>query len=87
VITCPWRIPSVGVTQVDDMVRYRSESTPEMKDRFYGIVETTWSSPQGFINGYYGHSPVNPAHPGRGNSVVDCFKAVFQRIDSLGVQP
>lgn len=64
------------------MVRYRNESTPEMKDRFLGIVETTWSNPQGFINGYYGLTPTD--HPNRRGSAVDCFKAVFQHIDALG---
>ena len=84
VITCPWRIAKNGVAQVDDMVRFRNESTPEMKERFLGIVETTWSNPQSFIDGYYGLTPPN-ANPNRErHSAVDCFKEVFQRIDALG---
>ncbi len=81
VVTCPWRISQPGVTQVDDMVRFRNSSTPEMKPRFLGIVETTWSSTQSFINGYYG---IGPKRPGQQNTAWQCFKDVFQRIDSLG---
>lgn len=81
VISCPWRISKNGLAQVDDMVRYRNESTPEMKDRFFGIVETTWTNTQGFLNGYYGIAQKNPA---RENTAWNCFKEVFQHIDSLG---
>jgi hypothetical protein len=81
VVSCPWRISKNGIAQVDDMVRFRDESTPEMKQRFFGIVETTWSNTQTFLNGYYGLLPRNPDHP---NVAWDCFREVFQRIDSLG---
>ena len=81
VISCPWQISRNGLAQVDDMVRYRNASTPEMKDRFLGIVETTWTNTQGFLNGYYGIARKNPA---RDNTAWDCFRAVFQHIDTLG---
>jgi hypothetical protein len=58
-----------------------------MKERFLGIIETTWSNPQNFIDGYYGLIPANagiaPANAEKHNA-VDCFKDVFQRIDALG---
>jgi len=81
VVTCPWRISSSGIAQVDDVVRFRTGSTPEMKERFLGIVETTWSSTQEFINGYYGVPSKRPARP---HTAWACFKDVYQRIDSLG---
>jgi Glycosyl hydrolase family 20, catalytic domain len=85
VVTCPWRNSSYGVTQVDDMVAFREGSTPEMKTRFLGIVETTWSSTQSFLNGYYGvGQKTAPKGPARDQTAWKCFRDVFQKIDSLG---
>jgi hypothetical protein len=85
VVTCPWRTSQSGVVQVDDMVRFRNVSTPEMKPRFYGIVETTWSPTQAFLNGFYGTLPKRPEGQGQQRgSAPQCFKDVFQRIDALG---
>lgn len=81
VITCPWRISQNGIAQVDDMVRYRDESTPEMKARFLGIVETTWSPTRFFLSGFYGAASAGPPRP---HTAWQCFRDVFQRIDSLG---
>jgi glycosyl hydrolase family 20 len=80
VVSCPWRIAQNGVAQVDDMIRFRRESTPEMKARFLGVVETTWTSTRQFLDGYYGLIPASPARP---NTPWNCFKEVFQRINSL----
>ena len=85
VVTCPWRMSQPGVAQVDDMVRFRNASTPEMKPRFYGIVETTWSPTQAFMNSFYGIGPKRPERQGQERgSASQCFKDVFQRIDALG---
>lgn len=54
VVTCPWRKPDVAVKQVDDMVHFRRDATPEIKSRMLGIVETVWSPVRPFLNGYYG---------------------------------
>jgi len=81
VVTCPWRVSANGVAQVDDMARYRDQSTREMKDRFLGIVETTWSPTRFFLSGYYGLTPPNLSRP---NTAWQCFRDVFQRIDALG---
>lgn len=84
VVTCPWRDPGVGITQVKDMVHFREVSTPEMKQRFLGIVETTWSPADRFLSGYYGiaQPPARPAgirtDPRR--TPWNCFKAVFEEI-------
>src|SRR5215210_1862416 len=43
VITCPWRNPSVTMAQIDDMIEFRQHATPQMKERFYGIMQTIWS--------------------------------------------
>jgi len=53
VATCPWRNPEVARIQVQDMIAFRNGSTPEMKDKFQGIILTNWSSAEGFMKEYY----------------------------------
>ncbi|HVW59144.1 MAG TPA: hypothetical protein VHC48_03885, partial [Puia sp.] len=74
VVTCPWRNPAYGVIQVKDMVRFRQESTPEMKERFYGIVETTWSPTDRFLREFYGGGG-DPDH-----TPWNCFRTVFEEM-------
>ena len=91
VVTCPWRNPAYGAIQVKDMVHFRQGSTPEMKERFYGIVETTWSPTDRFLRGFYGiaqpsarpagERPVNP-----NNTPWNCFRAVFDEIGRQDVK-
>jgi hypothetical protein len=87
VITCPWRTPSTAVIQSEDMARWVKYATPEMKPRYYGMMQTCWTSPEGFIDGFYGTiteknkravHPRNPAY-----TPWDTFKAMYQRMDEL----
>ncbi len=85
VVTCPWRNPAYGVVQVKDMVRFRQESTPEMKERFYGVVETTWSPTDRFLRGFYGAvqpsvrpASARPVDPN--NTPWNCFRAIFEEM-------
>jgi hypothetical protein len=74
VISCPWRKPAVGISQVQDMIRFRDESTPEMKQCFLGVMETTWSPAGRFLKGFYGTVAES------GTTAVHCFRAVFDEI-------
>jgi hypothetical protein len=56
VVTCPWRNPSLAVTQSNDMLRFRQESSKEMSAHFQGMVQTVWSDPDTFLNGFYGRA-------------------------------
>lgn len=88
VVTCPWRDPGVGIAQVKDMVNFREQSTPEMKQRFLGIVETTWSPTDRFLKGYYGVAQPNPRPNGRPidpqRTPWNCFRAVFDEMGRQG---
>ncbi len=75
VVTCPWNIPGIAVLQAQDMVRFRNNSTAEMKDHFIGMVQTVWSGTGQFLDSFYGRKPENPE-----NSQVSCFKAMFSEI-------
>ena len=47
-------IPGNAVITGQDMVRFRNYSTPEMKDRFMGMVQTVWSEAGQFLDSFYG---------------------------------
>jgi hypothetical protein len=78
VVTCPWRNPGTAVIQAQDMVRFRKSSTPEMAERYLGIVQTVWSGAGQFLDSYYGRKPENSE-----NSPVSCFKALFTEIQKI----
>jgi hypothetical protein len=75
VVTCPWRNPGNAILQVQDMVRFRNHSTPEMKDRYMGMVQTVWSGAGQFLNEFY-----KKENKSSGNSQAECFKALFSEI-------
>lgn len=76
VITCPWRKPDVAMQQLADMYRFRKNSTPEMKSRFLGIIETTWAPAEFVLEEFYKNdSKKDP----KGFSVPDTFKALFPK--------
>jgi hypothetical protein len=78
VVTCPWRNPSVAVQQARDMVRFRNNSTPVMKDRFMGMVQTVWSGAGPFLDSYYGSRQEQDS-----NNPAACFKALYDEIGRL----
>jgi hypothetical protein len=86
IVSCPYRIPEVGVQQVQDMIKFRNSSANEMKDRFQGVVQTVWSDAESFIDGFYGKIPPKPRKHNNefSSSHTDwnCFKAVFDEIQS-----
>lgn len=53
VATCPWRKPEIALEQLDDMIRFRKNSTSQMKERFQGIIATVWSGADSFLKNYY----------------------------------
>jgi hypothetical protein len=78
VVTCPWRNPENAVLQVRDMLKFRNHSTPEMKDRFMGMVQTVWSGTRQFLDSYYGKKSEDEK-----GSDVSCFKALYEEIGKL----
>jgi hypothetical protein len=78
VITCPWNNADVAVLQADDMVKFRKSATPEMKERYMGMMQTIWSGAGQFLDNYYGIKPER-----QGSSQVKCFKALFSEIGKL----
>lgn len=78
VVTCPWKNPENAVKQTQDMFRFRASVTPEMKDRFQGMMQTIWSGADQFMDEYYGRK----TDPKDGvNTQSNCFKAMFSEIE------
>ena len=87
VVTCPWRTPPTAVMQAEDMAKFRKYATPEMKPRYYGMMQTTWMGTDGFIDGFSGklsEEAKGAVHPD--NSAYtpwDTFRAMYKRMDEL----
>jgi hypothetical protein len=77
VITCPWRMPEIAVKQTQDMFRFRASVTPEMKDRFQGMMQTVWTGAGQFMDEYYGRKVSKKEGA---NTQTNCFKAMFTEI-------
>lgn len=80
VVTCPWRMPDVAVQQAEDMIRFRKQSAPEMKERFAGMVQTVWSPFGAFLREY--RDAAEKAGEER-NTSANCFKALFDHMITL----
>jgi len=73
VISCPWRKAEVGVQQRQDMIHFRNLVTPEMKDRYLGMMQTVWFSAEKFIEEF------NKTDITENLSEVKCFRTLFPK--------
>jgi hypothetical protein len=80
VVTCPWRQHAFAITQMNDLLSFKKESTPEMSSRFYGVMQTTWMRTSLFLKGFY--SAELPADPNE-NTAWNCFRLMYDAIDKL----
>ena len=87
VITCPWRTPQTALIQTEDMAKFRKYATPEMKPRYYGMMQTVWSGSEAFMDGFYGlksESAQGAVHPKNATFTPwDTFRAMYKRMDEL----
>lgn len=79
VVTCPWRKADVARKQLAQMLAYRDQATPVMRDRFRGMIHTVWTSADQFMDVYYGDKKNEDP---QGNQVA-CFNALFDEIADL----
>jgi hypothetical protein len=77
VVTCPWRIPEIAVRQTQDMFRFRTSATPEMKERFQGMMQTVWSDTGQFMEEFYDLKTDSKKDK---NTAANCFRAMFGEI-------
>ena len=79
VVTCPWNEAEVAATQVQNTLRNRRNSTPEMRERFAGVMQTIWSDAGDYLDQYYGR--VEPDTE-RGDPIA-CCKAFLAEMKDL----
>ena len=79
VIACPWRKADVAAEQVKMMYDFRRNSTPEMKDNILGVMQTSWSSAEGFMDKYYKPELDNDER----GSEIESFNAMTETIKEL----
>ncbi|ACU61406.1 Glycoside hydrolase, family 20, catalytic core [Chitinophaga pinensis DSM 2588] len=84
VITCPWRKPEFASIQLKDMLDFRSTSTPIMKDRYQGMMQTIWSGAEDFMDEYYGRKAPRAEQPGKPVDTLHtqsrCFRQLYDDI-------
>ena len=84
VVTCPWRMPDVATRQAEDMVKYRQNATPEMKERYAGMVQTIWSPASAFLKNFYEQSNASRVEY---NTQENCFNVLYKTIKTLTPAP
>jgi len=80
VVTCPYRQPDIGLKQLEMMLMFRDASTPEMRDRYAGMLQTIWSSAGDFMDQFYGR--VESEHR-RGGDPAESFRSLFAAMAEL----
>ena len=73
VVTCPWKKAENAVAQAQDMERFRKAATPELKERYQGMMQTIWSGNSTFLDEFYGRKPAGA------ESESACFKTLFAK--------
>ncbi len=80
VITCPYRLPEVGLEQLENMLNYRANSPSHLKEKFLGIMQTAWGSARSFVESYRNNDP-RPHR--RGGNVQMAFRKLFEAMNNL----
>lgn len=74
VATCPWRKPEIALQQDEMMRTFIKTATPNMKERYLGMLQTVWSSAEHFMNEYFHpEQAVSPDNSG------NCFRTLSEK--------
>lgn len=83
VATSPWRNPAVALIQANDMAAFRKQATPEMKEKYQGMVHTVWSDAGSFMR------EAESAKKGKQTNGMGqwvCFEKLFERMNELAAE-
>ncbi len=53
IATSPWRNAEITSQQVADMAQFRKDATPQVRNNYAGIIQTTWSPASAYMNEAY----------------------------------
>jgi hypothetical protein len=79
VMTCSWNRADVTVDQIRSMRRLRRSSTPEMRERFLGVMQTVWSANADFLDQLAGRTPPPDIE---GGDPIECTRAFLEEVSS-----
>jgi hypothetical protein len=80
VVTCPWTDPALALVQLKDMMGFRDSANKHTKRHYKGMMQTVWSRPNTFINGFYENA--KDEHGGD-NTPWGCFRQLFDAINKM----
>ncbi len=83
VVSCPWQFGEVASDHIRATLDARRTSTPEMRERFAGVMQTVWTDAAPFLDQYYGRVPPDRE---RGDPIA-CCKRYLAELKSLAAQP
>ncbi len=78
VVSCPWKKSEVAIQQVHDMVRLRTHASSEVAARALGMLQTVWSSADGFLDR---HDGILAGDAPETNSAASCFIRLFEEMN------
>ena len=82
VAECGYRDPSICLQQIDDLLRFRRQASPETAERLQGYIHTIWSGADHFLNRYYrwkGETPAADARPDDARALISVIEAFKQQ--------
>jgi hypothetical protein len=82
VVSCPWKNPASATQQVRDILRFREQSHPILRDRFIGVVQTVWSGADGFLDNFQRFTEDDSRIPDE-KSEAACLIRVFEEMSEL----
>ncbi len=82
VVTCPWNKADIALTQLDQILFLRKNSSTPIANNVIGIAQTVWSPADMFLGYYYGTLKGNNDFTGP----VNCYNALYDKILKLEVQ-
>ena len=79
VASCGYRDPEVSVQQIQDIIRFRGQTTGETKGHLQGYIHTIWSGAAPFLKAYY----AMPEDKEQRDGGAKAAKAVLAYLKSL----
>lgn len=77
VITCPWNKPQVALDQWENYREFQQTANPELADRYLGMMQTIWTSPENFMNAMENPEEANESTLG----MVESFKQLTEVME------
>ena len=78
VVACPWKQAGSAIQQVRDMRRFREHATPEMKERYLGVLQTVWGDTGAFLDAFRGRAESEAER----RDEAACLKAVLEELQT-----